>query len=563
MTDPSLMALRLLSKAPAMRNLLSISTGLTLLAIVVGCESGPGEAKQPPVLTVTSPARSLIRGQAGQLTVSGTALPNDRGDAVAKVLVNDVPATLGPDGSFSAVIDVPQGATLIHTVASDVNGTAASDTRSVQAGPLHPVGSNIDRAVAAALSADAFAKISAAAGPIIKGLDIPAMLAPLQPMVDVGDSLANLQLFVDNLEFSDIKISLVPVQGGLKFSAEIDKLDVPGRIEYGGALVIDGSTTVELTADKITIAGTLNVAPAGMSGFKTTLTSPKVGITNSHLDASGLPGAILDLFDLDSAIAFVASKVAELAMGPLVNQALGALAGPQQLDVLGHKLDLQVAPSAVSFTPAGGLVEINMKALLEGSEASPGFIFTDNGSPAMDTSYGFELGLADDLVNELLAELHALGTLNVSLPQDVGVFDTAQIHLTVPPMISADASDGRMRLVLGDMFATFTSHGTPVGEAAINARIDLKIAPVAGGGSVALQLGTPEIHVDTLDDVANTTGLSSENLANATAAGVGAQIDALGKLLVAIPVPAVAGLQFRNLAIGADQGYVMVSGQLQ
>jgi hypothetical protein len=181
----------------------------------------------------------------------------------------------------------------------------------------------------------------------------------------------------------------------------------------------------------------------------------------------------------------------------------------------------------------------------------------------MDPSFGFQLGLADDLANELLAELAAVGALNLSVPQDVGVFDTAQIQMTLPPMISADASDGEMRLMLGDMFATFTSHGAPVGKAAINARIDLKIAPGPGGGSVALQLGTPEIHVDALDDVANTTGLTGQDLANATAVGLGAQIDAITKLLVVIPVPSLAGLQFRNLSLAGDDGYLLVSGQLQ
>jgi hypothetical protein len=153
--------------------------------------------------------------------------------------------------------------------------------------------------------------------------------------------------------------------------------------------------------------------------------------------------------------------------------------------------------------------------------------------------------------------------LNLSMPQNAGVFDTAQIQLTMPPMISADAADGEMRVVLGDMFATFTSHGTPVGKAAINAKIDLRISPLAGGGAVALQLGTPEIHVNTLDDVANTTGLADKDLAAATGAVLGAQIDAITKLLVAIPIPAIAGLQFHDLSISADDGYVMVSGQLQ
>ena len=151
------------------------------------------------------------------------------------------------------------------------------------------------------------------------------------------------------------------------------------------------------------------------------------------------------------------------------------------------------------------------------------------------------------------------------MPNDTGAFDTAQIHMTLPPMISASASaaDGRLHVVLGDMVATFTRQGTPVAKAAINATVDLKIAPLAGGGSVALQLGTPAIHVDTLDDIANATGLTNEDLAAGVGAGIGAQLDSITKLLVAVPVPAVAGLQFENLAVGADSGYVVLSGQLQ
>src|SRR5437868_5846746 len=439
----------------AMRN--AVTIGFILLA-AAACESGPGEAKQPPALAITAPARSLIQGQAGKLTVTGTATPNAHGDALASVMVNDVAATLSPDGSFSAVIDIPQGATLIQTVATDVNGLSTSDTRAIQAGKLHPVGTSIDRAVAAAISSDAFAKLSNAAGPIINGLDMPAMLGPLQPMLSLGNSLANLKLSVQNLKFTDIKISLVPVAGGLSFSAEIDGLDIPARIDFAGTLVPDGSTSVRVTADKITIAGTLNITPNGMAGFKTKLTNPDVHITNADLSASGLPGAILDLLDVNKVINTVAPVGAELAMGPLVNLALGALAGPKQLAVLGKKLDMQVSPSMVDFTADGGVVEMNMKAMLEGSEASPGFIFTDNAAPSMDRVVGLQIGLADDLANELLAELHALGALNLSMPQNAGVFDTAQIQLSLPPMISADGGDGEMRVVLGDMLATFTSH---------------------------------------------------------------------------------------------------------
>ena len=546
-----------------MRNVVTISTGFALLAALAACETGPGQAKDPPVLTITSPARSLIQGAAGKLAVTGTAMPNAQGDALARVMVNDVQAAVSPDGSFTAMIDIPQGATLIQTVATDVNGISATDTRAVEAGRLHAVGTNIERAVAAAISASGFARLSAAAGGIIKGLDVSAMLRPLQPMLSLGNSLANLKLSVDNVKFSDVKISLTPVAGGLSFGAEIDKLDVTGHIDFAGTLVPDGSTSLRVTADKIVVAGTLHITPNGMAGFKTSLSNPNVQISNPDLSVSGVPSLILDLLDVNDVIAKVIPPVAELAMGPVVNLALGALAGPKQIDLFGKKLDMQVSPSMIDFTPDGGVVEMNMKAMLEGSEQSPGFIYTDNGAPSLDRVYGLQIGLADDLANEMLAEMHALGMLNLTMPQNAGVFDTAQIQLTMPPMISADATDGEMRVVLGDMLATFTSHGTPVGKAAINARIDLRISPLAAGGAVALQLGKPEIHVNTLDDVANTTGLADKDLAAATGAVLGAQIDAITKLLGAIPIPAIAGLQFHDLSISADDGYVMVSGQLQ
>jgi hypothetical protein len=435
----------------------------------------------------------------------------------------------------------------------------------VEAGQVRVVGVNIPSAVTAAMSADSFAKISAAAGPILKGLDMAALLAPLQPMVHIsdenGEDCAFARAYVDDLKFSDVQISLSPVQSGLAFRAEIDRLDVPGHARYA-VLCIRGSNTFRITADKIVVAGTLTVTPNGMSGFSTKLANPSVSVTNFHLEASGIPGDILGLLHLDSAIQFIISKGTELAMNPLLAQALGALAGPQQLDVLGKKLDLQVAPSTVSFDPTGALVAMNVKVVLADSEAGR-FIYTANGAPSMDPGHGFQLGLADDLANELLAEAKAAGVLDLTIPEAIGAFDAAQLHMTLPPMISADAADGQLRLVLGDMLATFTSQGAPVAKAAINAKLDLQVSPLPNGTSVAVQLGTPEFHVDLVDDIDNQTGLDDKTLANATTAVLSAQVAAISKLLVAIPIPAVAGLQVRDLSISSDDGYVMVRGAFQ
>ncbi|HET9989876.1 MAG TPA: hypothetical protein VFQ65_15195 [Kofleriaceae bacterium] len=549
------MASRLLS-GYFMRHLVSSSALLLVLAACEGALPPP-----PPLLTVTSPQRSLIQTDGSQIVVQGTAVPGPSGDAVTSVTVNKVPATLSADGSFTATIAVPIGATLIETVAT-AGGVPATDARAVQIGQLRPVGTSIDRAVTAALSAQAFARLSAAAGPLIKNMDLTTLLAPMQPMANLGDDIANVKISITKLTLGDAKITLTPVGGGLAFSAELDTLNVTAKADYAGALVPDGTTTIGVTADQVTISGTLNVTPAGTAGFTTKLVSPMVHTTNMKLTASGLVGAILDLLNnnLASTIQSMTTQMAESAMEPMLNDALGALAGPQQIDVLGKKLDLQASPAAIAFSRDGAIVTMNLQAKLEGSETSPGFVFTPNGAPAMTMTNGIQLALADDLVNEMLAEVHALGVLDLSLQQDFGVFDNAEIKLTMPPMISANNSDGSMRLVLGDMMASFTDHGNPVITAAINAQVDLAILRGTNAQEIALQFGKADLVVNVLSD---TTGmLGGDDLEGPAGSGIAVQLDSIKQFLVTVPVPSIAGVTLDNLSLHADSGYVLVAGDV-
>ena len=539
-----------------------LSPSLLLLLVTPTIMACVGEMPPPPELHVTSPQRGLIQGGTGPITVEGFVRPGPSGSAVALVRVNDVPATLAADGSFTAVVDVPDGATLLQTVAVSDEGGAATDVRAVQAGELRPVGSNIERAITASLSAEAFARLAAAAGPIVRSTNLQALLAPLQPMANHGDSIANVKLSITRLTLGDVKFTLVPVEGGLAFSAELQGLDVGANAAYGGTLIIDGTTAVTATADRITIAGTLVVTPAGTSGFTVKIASPNVGTTNLRLNASGLVGSILTLLNdnLRSTIQDVTTRSAELALQPLINQAFGALAGQQRFDVLGRQLQLEASPAAVAFSPAGALVTINLAATIGGSEASPGYIFTPNGTPTIDVGAGLQVGLADDLINQLLAEIHAIGLLDLHLEEDVGVFDTLDIKLSMPPMVSASGSDGALRLVLGDMIASFRDDGTEIVRAAINAQVDLQVKRGGDADQIALELGTARLFVNLIDtegDDGATGGVT-----DAAAAGIALQLDSLSQFLIKVPVPTVAGVTLDRLALRADSGYVMMSGQL-
>ena len=540
-----------------MRNI--IATGL---AVFAACSSGPAALKDPPVLTVTSPQRSTVQMGAGNVTVTGTVAPNKQGTPVQNVTVNGVAATVGPDGSFTVSVQVPEGATLLKTVATDAAGTTANDTRSIEAGDLKAPGSTVPSAITAAISAQAFTAIGNAASTLIKQENFGTLLAPMQPMLNTGGSCLGAKVYVDNLTLTGSTISLVPVEGGLAFNAEIDGLDVTGHANYDLAC-IGGSDTFEVTADAVVVSGTLDVSPNGMNGFTTTLVSPNVNITNLNITASGLPGAILDLIDMTGLVSTAVSKGAEAFMGPMVNQALGALAGPQKLMLLGKTIDIQVSPSNVVFDSSSGLVSLDTNFLIEGSEKSPGYVFTTPGTPTMAPGSGMELGLSNNLANEALEELSAIGMLNLAMPATGGLFDTTNLQVTSPPMISSDPTDGKLKLVLPDMMATFTAHGTPVGKAAINAQVELKVAPAANGYAVAIQLGTPDINVDVVPDVTNDTPLSNDDLATAVKLCLDSQITSITALLGSIPIPSVAGLQLTNLSIDSDSGYVIVKGTLQ
>ena len=277
---------------------------LTSLLFSAACSTGPGELADPPALTITSPARSLIQDHVGQVTVTGTVTPNAGGTPIATVSVNNIPATVAADGSFSVDVAVKAGAMLLHTEAVDANGGKATDTRSVEAGELRPQGAVIGDAVTTALSKEAFAKISAAAGPIIKGMDLRPMLAPMQPMVHSGDQngpdCLYGQLFIDNVTMTNVILSLVPTTGGLNFSAEIDGLDVPGHMSYKVAC-LGGTDNTDIKATKVIISGTLAVTAEGNKGFATTLNNPKIVLTGLDIKSGGVPGAILNIIPLDSA----------------------------------------------------------------------------------------------------------------------------------------------------------------------------------------------------------------------------------------------------------------------
>ena len=144
---------------------------------------------------------------------------------------------------------------------------------------------------------------------------------------------------------------MVPVNGGLSFRAKIDGLDIPGRARYAVACV-DGTNTIRVTASSVVVKGTLLVTPERHERLQDR-PRRRDGPDHRprHLRPRASPATIIDLIRLDTLIQAHHLEARARSMEPMMNQALGGLAGPKKLNVLGKTLTMQVAPSRHLFDP--------------------------------------------------------------------------------------------------------------------------------------------------------------------------------------------------------------------
>lgn len=537
---------------------------LCLPTLITACTVG--FQPDPPLLEVTAPQRSLIRAQPGSVEVTGTVAPNPTGASVASVLVNGTRATVAPDGRWRATIEVPVGASLIHTIATDEAGGLATDTRSVLAGERRAPGAGIDNAIGASISAPAFARLAEVATTALRSANLTALLAPMNPVAHKGDEQGPdclyAQGFVDSATIGNADIRLVPVAGGLAITAKLDRPRVTGHTRHAVACS-SGSSQFTITASSATLSGVLTLRPNGMMGFTAELAQPVVELPGLDIQATNFPNALLDVLPLEHIVEAAAPLVVRSFVDPALDDALGALTGPQRLQVLDRAMTVQVTPRSVAFDPSGATVMLDMKLLLDGAEASPGFTFTPNGAPAIASTDGLALGVADDLANDALAQLTATGLLNLDLRQDGAEFSTARITATTPPAIAADGADGKLRVIVPDLMVTFLDHDQPVSRAAVNAEIPISISPAAGGSSIAIDLGTPAIAIDTLDDLTGLTMPPDSAFARTITLGAAGQQGSIAEVLKNIPLPKLGGITLSDASVGGDSGYVLARVKLQ
>jgi hypothetical protein len=547
-----------------MRHFTLIALALAACADNAYDPDAPAIDPNAPRVHITSPSRGTIAGDVKTLTVTGTA--SDDSGVIDSVLVNDVPATVAADGTWSAQVTVVPGTNLLHAIAKDKQGNQGKESRAVVAGPMATLARQVPDAITATLSAQTFDAIGRGAAGFIKSGNLMTVVQGMNPVVDAGDGPDCLyaQASITSMTVGDADILLAPQTGGVFMSGELDNVRIGMHLQWAVSC-LDGSRDIVIAASKVSVQGLLRVGIVGRD-FDIRLENQNVQITGFDLQLGGIPGSIVDMLHLDTAMGPILGWATERFVVPMMNKSLAGLNDTKTIDVLGTQVNVDVKPSQISFTNVGGKVLLN--TTLRAQNDSGSFVYVANTLPTMDMSHGFQLAVADDAANQLLTSMWSAKGLDKTIDLKTGsygeigqLYDAVELKTAVPPFV--DASDGKLTLTVGDMVASFKLGTSVVTQVAINAQVELKVVK-GTDGKLRFDVGTPTVYVDVIDEGIEGSNQLSNAQFEAIASFALTRIVAVGSGSVgAIPLPSVGGVSVTNLQIEQQHGYLIVDGEVQ
>jgi hypothetical protein len=281
----------------------------SLLTVAVACTSDDLASRpEPPALTVTSPARGTMREGLSSVEVIGTVGASATGSAAASVSVNGIDAPLAADGSFRVTVPVHAGTNLISTVALSADGGRADDMRGVLTGTFRPATATVENAIAAQLSAQTFEVLGNTAETLIAQTDLNMLVMPYNPVIAKGlsngeeDCLYGKVSVRQGLDLDHADIALVPGDAGLALDATLHQLYIPLHARYAAACASTASTEHHDQRHHRAPARHDRGRPSTPAASTSSWSRPTVTFTGFDVDASGLPGAVISLLDLDNEI---------------------------------------------------------------------------------------------------------------------------------------------------------------------------------------------------------------------------------------------------------------------
>ena len=400
-----------------------------------------------PTLDVRTPLRGSIAAGATTIEVRGVAADPDSG--LQRVLVNDYPVVVGPNGDFVAEVAANPGLTLIHTVATDKAGNTQSDTRAVLGGTLAPIDTTVSHAFYAHVDGKSLALVGGVASKALTDMDIGARVAALNPIVDIPIDCLGARVDITKVTKGKVTVSVVPDNDGLNFNGEIDDIEVDLHVAYD--LACDkGTADVKVTAAAFHVGGILAVSLDETGAVKVDVSQSTSSFDGFKLDTSVLPDGIDTLIGTPIGTA-LSGIIADLVDGQVPGLLSKLIGGEQRIDVDGQTLSVTLTPTALHVDATGLDVALDSKVFMPGDNGIE-FLVDTATAPPLDTSKPFRAALADNAMNQVLTALWGVGIMDQTFTVDAGsyaglgkIFDHVEVALRLPPVITRAAGERRPR----------------------------------------------------------------------------------------------------------------------
>ncbi|MCX5742975.1 MAG: hypothetical protein NT062_10815 [Proteobacteria bacterium] len=522
--------------------------------------TGAGDAE--PTLEITSPDRGTT-SDGTQVTVTGHVADDSPG---VKLTINGQAVVPAADGSFSALVDVTPGMSLIETHAIDSTGHDVRDIRAVLAGTLSPSDGSVSSQIAARAGADTLTAV----GNVIAGqastIDFDAIAKQQNPVYNNGGCLG-AKVDITSVSLGAITAALAPITDRLSTDVEIANIVVKAHADYKVAC-IGGGATITVKSTKARIHGELGVAVNSMN-VRTSLPTATVALDGFSLDVGGIPSAVENLFKAqirtaveNALVDAIKSKVPGFADSALA----GLVAKPLSTNLLGHDLAFGITPAQVDLSPDGLFIALDTKVTVAGGEGGMFVATSADATPAlMAGSTDLGVALANDAINQLFAGLWATGAMDQELDiSTVGPLaalldddtKTLSVHFSLPPSVTTDGE--ALGLAIGDLIITGKdAAGADVQKMAITLTTALSAAPTQAG-KLALTTGTPVVKAQMLfqSEVVDRplTGQQIEGIVSGAWGLVGSMADSA---LAKVPMPQISGVSFGAPRIVSRNSFVV------
>lgn len=431
---------------------------------------------------------ATVQGVRRAITVTGT-VQSGAGD-ITSLLLNGVELSVGDDGSFSHQMTPIVGGNILVFEATDSWGTTRKRVQSFlwsrrYRAPTEPKNGMVTEGLGIFLSQDVLDDGEREAPPN----DFAGIFELVMASIDMMDAIDNpvvattlYDVHITSISYEDPSVYLDSNDGRLTLTIVMDKRINPGSdVRFRAGLFLDTlwDENGSFTATRVTITADVALAVDDNHNIVATVADDEISVVIEGGDFSFdgfIVDAIASLFR-NSLVSTMETEFASAIQGqiePILEDALGGLAFDQvipfpklndsessiEVRLVTDFEEVDIAEAGITFIErAGAYADDENSYDNRGAMARSGCALGTQTLPMHDDA-ALEIGLTDDLLNELLYSAWQGGMLEFVIPPEMlgdldlpaGVSDLTMVATGMLQPTAADCNaDGELRLFVGDL----------------------------------------------------------------------------------------------------------------